>query len=275
MTNTRTLKLYAFFSQQCLNAWRPHFSPFGWVSFSILFLPVKPVYWVSGWHNFITEKQKTPSIDLPLTWWLIHHRRQNMWAQVLRTRPLKPLGQTIYAFGCFTELDVTFWKRSLCSGSRKIAEPQLETEFLVWDSNMATVMRCFSRQHPSWPSWINYPTCRTWKLLSFLLCLLPVLSESWVTPRHVELGAQNWFSNNSGFLLQVLSAFLPLRYRRVLQERKHSAKGDTAKPALQKDGVQVLLLLLAFAVCSIHSRDKPKLDKRSKLLHLHPSSVCL
>lgn len=138
----------------------------------------------------------------------------------------------------------------------------------------------FSRQHPSWPSWINCecPTCRTWKVLSFLLCLRLVLSESKVPLRYFEFGDQNWFSNNPGLPSQVLSAFLLGRYRRVLKERKRLVKGGTAKPALQRGGVQVLLFL-AFAVCSILSSDKiitqPKLHKRCKLPQLYSYAFCL
>lgn len=60
---------------------------------------------------------------------------------------------------------------------------------------MATVMRGFSRLHPSWLSWINCecPAYRTWKVFS-----LSATGPFWKQSPSKASRAQNWLSNNPG-----------------------------------------------------------------------------
>lgn len=137
-------------------------------------------------------------------------------------------------------------------------------------------MKDFSRLHPSWPRWSNSECSayRTWKVLSFLLCLLPVLSKNKAPLSHFKLGAQNWYSDNPYSLSQVLSAFLLLRYHRSARKGSTRWKGTLQSQPPQSDtncryfSLSLLLLLLFSHYTAVMAITQPKLHGRSKLLHL-------
>lgn len=269
--------MHFFFPQQFFNAWRPGFSSFGWVSFSILFLPVKPVYWVQDGTTSLWRNRKHPQYiyHWPGRWYTTGSRicegkssEQDPWSHI--GKQFKSLAALLS------------WESP---SGREVCAPALEKlQRHSWRVNswfgsvttpvMATVMRGFSRLHPSWLSWINCECSayRTWKVFS-----LSATGPFWKQDPSKASRAQNWLSNNPGVHSQVLSAFLLIRFRRVLQERKHLVKGGTAKPdfAVLQPGVQVLLPLLAFAVCSIHSQNYTGGSNFCICILPHSSAFCL
>lgn len=133
-----------------------------------------------------------------------------------------------------------------------------------------SLCRCGQNQYIKDETNFECPAYRTWKVLSFLLRLLLVLSKKGKAPlRHFKLGAQNWCSNNPQLLSQVLSTFYFSDTTVCRKGRwKEPLKSQPPHSTVECRSFSLFLLLLFAHYTAVMAVTQRKVHKRPILWHL-------